>query len=124
MKKRSPDAPCGRCGGIRENPKHGYCRLCTNTYMRERTAQKKNGYAALSPDAKKRQIARSYLGAYVKRGKITKPDVCSRCDSTDRIHGHHEDYDKPLEVVWVCHPCHMDIHGKRAIVQATEDVPV
>ena len=123
IKKRTPGVPCP-CGAERENPKHGYCRKCMNEYMRKRTAAGKNGYRSLTPEATKRQRARAYLGTYVKRGKVIKPDVCSRCESTDRIHGHHEDYDKPLEVVWVCHSCHMDIHGKRAIVQSTEGVPV
>jgi hypothetical protein len=25
---------------------------------------------------------------------------------------HHPDYDKPLEVVWVCRSCHLDIHAE------------
>lgn len=24
---------------------------------------------------------------------------------------HHADYDKPLEVTWLCRPCHLAVHG-------------
>lgn len=30
------------------------------------------------------------------------------------IHGHHEDYKKPLEVVWVCFACHAIRHRRIA----------
>lgn len=49
----------------------------------------------------------------VKTGKLIKPKECSICgDSTQRIHGHHEDYSKPLDVIWLCQPCHYKAHGK------------
>lgn len=47
----------------------------------------------------------------VKNGAISKPDCCMICgNSARRIHGHHEDYSKPLEVIWVCPPCHRGLH--------------
>ena len=46
----------------------------------------------------------------VRDGRLRKPDRCSRCnDSRDwwfRLEAHHEDYSKPLEVTWLCPPCH------------------
>jgi len=35
---------------------------------------------------------------------------CVVCGSTEQIEGHHPDYSKPLEVVWLCAPCHRDEH--------------
>lgn len=37
---------------------------------------------------------------------------CQACGSTRWIEAHHEDYSKPLEVVWLCMACHRAHHGK------------
>lgn len=52
------------------------------------------------------------LGNAVRDGRIVRPDCCSMCGAGGRIHGHHEDYTKPLDVVWVCPKCHAAIHAK------------
>lgn len=44
------------------------------------------------------------------QGKMKKPDTCSRCTNTENIQGHHEDYNKPLEVIWLCAKCHAKEH--------------
>ena len=50
----------------------------------------------------------------VLKGKIIRPKVCSIC-GTDKggIEGHHEDYSKPLDVIWSCNPCHKVLDKKR-----------
>ena len=57
--------------------------------------------------------ATSKLNYAIKKGIITRPEVCENCkqkpDKT--LHGHHEDYNKPLEVIWLCHACHIAYHG-------------
>ena len=51
----------------------------------------------------------------IERGEITKPKVCSKCGNGGLIDGHHEDYSKPLDVVWLCKSCHISLHrGRRA----------
>lgn len=37
------------------------------------------------------------------------PKPCERCGSKSD-HKHHEDYSKPLEVVWLCRRCHIGLH--------------
>jgi DNA-directed RNA polymerase subunit RPC12/RpoP len=55
--------------------------------------------------------ARVKFGIAIKKGLIIRPDICSHCNETlKRIEGHHPDYAKPLEVIWVCPPCHSIIH--------------
>ena len=43
---------------------------------------------------------------YIRDGKLIPAPECSVCGSTYKIEGHHDDYTKPLEVRWLCNPCH------------------
>jgi hypothetical protein len=55
--------------------------------------------------------ARGALNRSVMSGKTLKPDHCSACGKkSGRIFGHHTDYSKPLEVIWLCNQCHNDKH--------------
>jgi hypothetical protein len=52
--------------------------------------------------------------AAVKAGLLTKPDRCSQCGrKADFIEAHHEDYARPLDVVWLCKSCHTQLHVAR-----------
>ena len=42
----------------------------------------------------------------LRNGLLKRPDKCSRCGLIGKIEGHHPDYDKPLEVIWLCRKCH------------------
>jgi hypothetical protein len=53
-------------------------------------------------------IARSLLNQAVLRGKLTR-GPCEVCGST-RVHGHHDDYAKPLDVRWLCAKHHKALH--------------
>jgi hypothetical protein len=57
-------------------------------------------------DGKLKDTARSMLAYALKTGKVHRPDICSECPNTNSIEGHHEDYSKPLEVIWLCKRCH------------------
>ena len=59
------------------------------------------------PEKIRAQYAMNYA---IATGRLTKPDVCSNCNQGGKIEGHHEDYDKPLEVVWLCRSCHTKLH--------------
>lgn len=56
--------------------------------------------------------ARQALNKAVQRGEIQRPDCCESCGGERRIQGHHADYDKPLEVEWLCENCHREGHGE------------
>ncbi len=64
-----------------------------------------------------RAYARLQLQKAVKKGKLLKPSECSGCGrgplASKELHGHHPDYDKPLEVEWVCRECHAIKHDGR-----------
>jgi RNA polymerase sigma factor (sigma-70 family) len=46
----------------------------------------------------------------LKDGTLLKPETCSQCGNGGKINAHHEDYDKPLDVVWLCNCCHLRLH--------------
>lgn len=61
---------------------------------------------------KHKLYASAMIRRMVKKGKLIKPDKCSICANSSKIEGHHEDYSKPKEVVWVCRTCHANIHSR------------
>lgn len=74
-------------------------------------AQERNErYRERHPD---RYRASNILNAALQSGKIEKPNTCEDCGKTFKsrqLHGHHEDYSKPLVVEWLCTRCHGDRH--------------
>jgi hypothetical protein len=46
----------------------------------------------------------------VKAGRIEVPDDCSRCGDATKPEAHHPNYARPLEVEWLCVPCHVVVH--------------
>ena len=58
------------------------------------------------PDAYKAHVA---VGNAVRDGKLKKKP-CAIC-GTDKVHAHHQDYAKPLDVKWLCAKCHHRVHA-------------
>ena len=46
----------------------------------------------------------------IKAHKIIKPFICEHCKTEKKLHAHHKDYNKPLDVMWLCASCHKKIH--------------
>jgi len=45
----------------------------------------------------------------IMSGKLTR-GRCEICDTAEDIHGHHDDYNYPLKVRWLCRKHHMEWH--------------
>jgi hypothetical protein len=129
----------GRNAGSKDGMHH-YCRECKRVYdadyrAKNKTAarawskrwrDKNKGYhskwreehkelaAAILARRKEkypeREKAKATLNNAVYSGKLDRPETCSLCNETGLIDGHHPDYSKPLEVIWLCRQCHVDYH--------------
>lgn len=67
-------------------------------------------HRAMASDYQRKQWrAQQEIWRAVKAGKVEKPLACQGCGREAKLHAHHTDYDKPLDVAWICSKC----HGKR-----------
>ena len=48
--------------------------------------------------------------AHAKRSGLLIPEPCETCGTEDYIHGHHDDYLKPLKIRWLCAAHHHQWH--------------
>ncbi len=97
---------CPLCGNPKEEhrKKSGYCLKCAAKYMRETRPK----HSELTEEQRIKANARAYANVYLRRGKIKKKN-CTYCGSKNS-QMHHNDYSKPLKVIWVCRPCHLKLH--------------
>lgn len=73
-----------------------------------RVAQRREIWDAWLETHPKRRAAQVALGNAVRSGKVQKLP-CLVCG--DKAEAHHPDYDRPLDVVWLCRPHHMQAHA-------------
>lgn len=64
--------------------------------------------AASNLRTRSRHVARAHeaVRKALRNGQLVKPSQCSRCAGGKRIEAHHDDYNKPLDVRWLCQQCH------------------
>lgn len=58
----------------------------------------------------------------IKRNNLKKEN-CAICDSIN-VHAHHEDYDYPLDVVWLCPLHHKNIENIKLEIFALEGISI
>ena len=82
-------------------------------YDRERgNRQTKEYHRKYIATKQKANWARNALSNAVRDKKIFKPVSCETCKEIKRLYGHHKDYERPLDVVWLCVSCHRRWHVK------------
>jgi hypothetical protein len=114
-----------------------HCKTCKRTYQQRRDelnrqdpmwaarerARGRGKYHRLYASGRKwvwvdqplelKRWARQVFSNAVRDGRITKPAACSACEQEvprRRLHGHHDDYSRPLDVEWLCARCHRQAH--------------
>ena len=116
-----------------------WCKVCRGDYLRKyfvsdkhrayrRMYQKQEAHRSYQRKYQKQEAPREYRRKYArehaylykdeKRARYLarmakdeiKKDFCEDCGIKDRLHMHHEDYSKPLEVITLCILCHEKRH--------------
>lgn len=96
---------CSKCGINPQRETGRYCLSCHARY----TAEWRKTHP-LNEIQRMKDIARSYLGVYLRRGKI-KAQPCVSCGA--KAQAHHPDYSKPLDVIWLCRKHHLELHKQK-----------
>ena len=55
-------------------------------------------------------LAQQMVQEAIRTKRMTRPTQCKQCGKVTKLHGHHEDYYKPLNVIWLCVFCHFARH--------------
>lgn len=76
----------------------------------------KTAYAKRNPE---KRTASTAVAIAVRDGKLIK-QPCSFCGSKI-VHGHHYDYSKPLDVIWLCPLHHKAVHHGKIQVFVNND---
>lgn len=107
--------------------KLSYCKPCNAEYMRARKGKHIKGdqseyfkkWYALNRERRltkahqepHKRRAHQAITAALRKGTITRPDLCSKCGVSGKpLVAHHDDYSKKLEVRWLCKSCHQEHH--------------
>lgn len=85
-----------------------------------RVAARKDAYRAEWDNHPDRMKARNALGNAVRDGRVQKLP-CAFCGAAEALEAHHHDYTKPLDVTWLCKPCHRRFHALERMATYRED---
>lgn len=132
-----PCKPCKKCGKtklltcfypckILRDGRRNECRVCAALAQRISRAEnpvREAEYRRRNYDSKRKTAQTKKHRAQfpektaahnaVARGIMTGRIVvqpCENCESTTNVHGHHDDYSKRLDIRWLCHTHHMELH--------------
>ena len=98
-----------------------------NSIYQKRYSESVNGKIAISRKIKKhrerhrdRVYARDTLNNRIKSKKIIK-EPCVVCGLNDS-EAHHDDYGKPIDVIWLCNKHHLEMHHKVQIENSRDTI--
>lgn len=91
---------------VREQARKQAARRKASGRPRNRKGYNAQWYRDNRERAKVVNAARCAVYRAERLGELIRPYVCATCGAEGPIEAHHEDYAKPLEVVWLCRACH------------------
>lgn len=86
--------------------------------LRQRESRERRRAKAAFKEFTKEQ-AHSIVSRALTNGELKK-EKCELCGSDDFVDAHHEDYNAPLSVRWLCRSCHGKHHRSRNVTESHE----
>ena len=109
------------CDAVVKDRKNGHykyytCNVCNTQRAKKYRVSNKNtiNKAVKKYESKNSEklVAWQKVNTALTLNKISKPSACQICGKCSRLDAHHNDYMKPLKVMWLCRKCHKNIHKK------------
>jgi hypothetical protein len=89
-----------------------------NPELRKKIQEWKNAWAERNPHKRK---AQGIVSSAIQKGDLLRPEICSNCKQAPKsIQAHHEDYEKPLDIIWLCATCHSARHKEINAMRRSE----
>ncbi len=116
---------CYRCGNVKpfseyhKNPAgryglHDWCAECKRIQAAEYYQRYKPKIKARIDNwretNKEKRLAHRIIDGAIAKGSINPPERCTVCNKKRKLDAHHEDYSKPLDVIWLCRKHHIARH--------------
>ena len=127
---------CTKCGGVfdelafnkdnlSKDGLQGKCRECkrkyrlenreairqyTREYYQQHKKEAKEYNRRYRKNNREKKTAHDRVKYALRTGKIKKQPCACGCKE---VEAHHGDYSRPLEVEWICVPCHNKLHSGR-----------
>lgn len=83
--------------------------------LAHRVAQRTEINRAWRAEDERRHKAHQAVRKAILAGELSKAP-CERCGDEKSL-AHHEDYDQPLYVMWLCQPCHKQRHKELNLIK-------
>lgn len=96
---------------LADNPERSaeYSRAYRARNLKENRARV-HAWERANPEKKRAHYKVRYA---LRIGKLKRPAHCSRCRKAVKVQAHHEDYNQPLQVKWLCASCHRLNHQEK-----------
>lgn len=105
---RTKDGLRPNCKVCYEKARVGYQKEYRKTETSLAIYRKHRALYAKNPENREKIRARDTLNNAIKAGRLSKKP-CIICGD-EKVHGHHYDYSKPLDVKWLCRKHHIEEH--------------
>jgi hypothetical protein len=85
-----------------------------------RRADHARRFQAFKVENPEKRAAHDAVAHALRAGNLAKRP-CAFCGSDGKVEAHHHDYSKPLDVTWLCCPCHRRFHALERMATYRDD---